>query len=85
MAGIDRVRRWVAPGFGTVLLFVLVAGNPWVADKIMSASRHTSSSLLGWLYYLLQFPDWRLSRGQAMPDLHYVAGSSLWWRSCSGG
>jgi hypothetical protein len=77
MAGNDRVRRWVAPGFGTVLLFVLVAGNPWVADKIISASHHTSSSLLGWLYYLLQFPDWRLSRGQAMPNLHYVAGSDL--------
>jgi hypothetical protein len=77
MAGNDRVRRWFAPGFGTVLLFVLVVGNPWVADKIINASLHTSSSLLGWLYYLLKFPDWRLSRDQAMPNLHYVAGSGL--------
>jgi hypothetical protein len=77
MAASDRIRRWLAPGAGVVLLFVLVVGNPWVADRIITASEHTSSSLLGWLYYLLRFPDWRLSRGQQMPNWHDVAGFDL--------
>lgn len=77
MAGSGRVRRWFAPGVGTVVLVIIIAGNPWVADKIINASEHTTSSLLGWLYYLLRFVEWRVSTGSAMPNWYYVAGSDL--------
>ncbi|MBV9452320.1 MAG: hypothetical protein JO345_41180 [Streptosporangiaceae bacterium] len=77
MARNDRVRWWLTPEVVVVLLFVLAAGNPWVADKIINASINTTSSLLGYLYYLLRFPAWRLSTGRSMPNLHYVIGSDL--------